>query len=185
MIKEVIIRICVVFCSTVLLFSCVKDIDFEQTKDFEITPVLESSLIFFNESANRFLDNGNEITIIQDFVVVDFFNDKFIVDNLIKAEFKFETINTINRAFELQVDLFNNNQLQHTFTVFQEASSNNSENFTSYIETFQDNTLEALKRTNVLVFTLRLLPGEQINLNIGTIELKSLAAFYFKIGDSL
>ena len=168
-----------------MVCSCVEEIDFNQTKDFQIRPVLESSLIFFDEPANSFLDNGTDITVIQDFIIIDFFNDEFIVDNLDKAEFKFETVNTINRAFELQVDLFNSNQLEHSFTIFQEASSNNSENSTSYIETFEGNTLQALKRTNVLVFTLRVLPGSPINDNtLGKINLKSLVAFYFKIGDN-
>ncbi len=186
MVKEVIVRICVIVCTTVLLCSCVEDIDFDQTKEFEITPVLESSLIFFDESANRFLDIGNEIITIQDFVIVDLFDDKFVVDNLIKAEFKFESVNTINRAFELQVDLYDATQLQHTFTVFQEASSNNNENSTTYIENFEYNTLAALKRTKVLVFTLRILSGPPINQDtLGRIQLKSLVAFYFKIGDSL
>tara|TARA_R110000868_G_scaffold403811_1_gene681440 strand:+ start:1648 stop:2211 length:564 start_codon:yes stop_codon:yes gene_type:complete len=186
MVKEIIKRICVVISYSILVFSCVEDIDFEQTKDFEATPVLESSLIFFDEPANRFLDSGNEITVIQDSVLVNFFNDKFIIDNLVKAEFQFEIINTINRAFELQVDLFDDNQLQHTFTIFQEASSNNNENFTIYIETFEDNTLQALKRTNLLVFTLRLLPGESVDQNtIGRIQLKSLAVFYFNIRDDI
>ena len=90
MVKEIIKRICVVISYSILVFSCVEDIDFEQTKDFEATPVLESSLIFFDEPANRFLDSGNEITVIQDSVLVNFFNDKFIIDNLVKAEFQFE-----------------------------------------------------------------------------------------------
>lgn len=185
MVKETIKRICLVIFSFILTYSCVEDIDFEQTKDFEITPVLESSLIFFDEPATTFLDSGNQISEVQDFVIVNFFNDKFIVDNLVKAEFKFEIINTINRAFELQVDLFDANELQHSFTIFQEASLNNNENFTSYVETFEDTTLQALKRTTVIVFTLKLLPGEPINQNtLGRIQLKSLAAFYFKIEDA-
>lgn len=184
MVKEIIKRICFVIYCSVFVFSCVEEIDFEQAKDFEATPVLESSLIFFDEPANRFLDNGNEITVIQDSVLVNFLNGKFIIDNLVKAEFQFEIINTINRAFELQVDLLDDNQLQHTFTIFQEASANNNENFTMYIETFEDKTLQALKRTTKLVFTLKLLQGEAINQNtIGRIQLKSLAVFYFNIRD--
>ena len=185
MVKGFVNKVCFLMCFTFVLCSCFEDIDFNQTKDFQASPVLESSLIFFDEPANSFLDNTTEINVIQDFLVIDFFNDEFIVDNLVKAEFEFESINTINRAFELQVDLCNGNQLQHSFIIFQEASSNNTENRTSYIENFEDNTLQALKRTNILVFTLRILPGPPINENtLGRIELKSLAAFYFKIGDN-
>lgn len=186
MVKELLKRVCFIFFYAVLICSCVEDIDFDQTKDLEITPVLESSLIFFDESANSFLDNGSAIGFIQDSVVVDFFNDEFIVDNLVKAEFEFETMNSINRDFELQVDFFDANELQHTFTVFQEASPNSNEISSSYIETFEDDTLEALKKTTLLVFTLRMLPGPAINENtLGRIQLKSLVAFYFKIENSL
>ena len=179
-------RICFLICCAVLIFSCVKDIDFDQAKDFEITPVIESSLIFFDEPADRFLDNENEITVIQDFLIVDFFNDEFIVDNLVKAEFKFETINSTNRAFELQIDLFDETELQHTFTLEQEASSNNNEIFSSYVETFEGNTLDALKRTTMLVFTLRVDASSPINdSTLGRIQLKSLATFYFEIGNSI
>ena len=186
MVKEKVKKICFTICCLIFISSCVEDIDFDQAKDFEITPVVESSLIFFDEPANTFLDNGNEITVIQDFLIIDFFNDEFMADNLVKAEFVFETINTIDRAFELQVDLFEGDQLQHTFTISQVASVNNEEVFTSHTETFENITLEALKRTNILVFTLRLLPAQPINQNtIGRIQLKSLAAFYLKIGDSI
>lgn len=178
-------NICFIICTSFFVLACTEDIDFDQARDFEINPVIESSLVFFNENANEFLINGNEISAFQDFVIVDIFNDQFIIDNLVKTEFKFETVNSINRDFELQVDfLDNNSQLQHTFTFLQEASTNNNDVFSSYTETFEDDTLEALKRTSVLIFTLRILPGQTINENsLGRIELKSLAAFYFNIRD--
>lgn len=175
-----------IFCSFIYViaftFSCVGDIDFEQANEFEALPVIESSLIFFDEQANKFLDNGSEIINIQDFVLVDFFNDEFVTDNLLKSEFKFEIINSINRDFELQIDFFDETQLQHTFTLTQGASLNNDDVFSSHTEVFEGETLEALKRTRALVFTLRLLPGSPIDENtLGRIQLKSLAVFYFKI----
>ena len=59
-----------------MLASCTKAIDFSQAEDLEITPILESSLLFFNEPVNRFLNNGNENTVIQDFVLVEVFNEE-------------------------------------------------------------------------------------------------------------
>ena len=166
-----------------MLASCTKAIDFSQVEDLEITPILESSLIFFNEPVNRFLNNGNEITLIQDFVLVEVFNEEIIVDQLIKVEFVFETKNSINRAFELQVDFFDESeQLQHTFTLQQEASINNIEIESSFIEVFENATLDALKRSSVILFTLRMLPGEQIDQNSsGRIDFKSKSVFYFNI----
>jgi len=167
--------------------SCAEPVNFNQISDFEISPVIESSLIFLDEPANRFSNNDTELTTIQDFVQVDFFNNNFIVKNLIKAEFVFETTNSISRAFQVRVDFLDDtNQIQHTFTVFTTASTNNTNVVSNYTEVFQDNALNALKNTSILVFSLNMLPGVPINQNtIGRISVKSKAVFYFNIDNTL
>jgi len=164
-------------------YSCAEEVDFTQAEDLLLSPVLESSLVFFDESANVFLDNGTEINVPSDFIIVDFFDNQFIKDNLIKAEFIFETLNTINRDFELRIDFYNAaSELHHTFTVTEDASPTNSDVVTTYTEVFEGDVLEALKNTKVLNFTLTMLSGEAINENtLGQITLKSKAVFYFNI----
>tara|TARA_R110001583_G_scaffold169740_1_gene322565 strand:- start:699 stop:1247 length:549 start_codon:yes stop_codon:yes gene_type:complete len=168
---------------SLMFFACTKDVDFNQINDLELNPVIESSLIFFDEPANRFLENQNEVLITQDFIIVDIFNDEFIVDNLVKVDLVFETENSINRRFDLQIDFFDNSgQLQHSFSITQEPLSNNN-----YTAVFEDDTLDALKNTTEIVFTLRLSPGNPpINETTpGTIKLKSKAVFYFNIIDPI
>ncbi len=170
-----------------LCVSCSKPVDFDQINDFEINPVVESSLIYFDEPATSFLDNGEQIATIQDYVQVEFFNSEFIIENLEKAEFVFEITNSINRDFRVRVDFFDDNsQMRHAFTIFVAASSNNAKVVSNYTEVFEDGTLEALKNTSVLVFTLNMLPGAAINQNtLGSISLKSKAVFYLNIDSSL
>ena len=110
-----------------------------------------------------------------------------IVENLIKAEFVFETTNSISRAFQVRVDFLDDtNQIQHTFTFFTTASTNNTNVVSNYTEVFQDNALNALKNTSILVFSLKMLPGVPINQNtIGRISVKSKAVFYFNIDNTL
>lgn len=166
-----------------MLFACTKSVDFNQINDLEITPAIESSLIFFEEPANRFLDNGNEILIIQDFIIVSLFDNDFIIDNLVKTDFVFETENTINREFDLQIDFFDNSlQSQHSFSITQGPLSN-----LNYTEVFEDDTLDALKNTATIVFTLRLSPGSPsiTQSTPGRIKLKSKAVFYFNIIDPI
>ena len=166
--------------------SCTEPIDFDQAKDLELIPIVESSLIFFDEPANRFLQNGIPITTIQDFVEVQFFNTSFIVENLVKAEFVFETSNSINRAFQVQVDFLNqSDQIQHTFSFQATASANNTTLVSSFTEVFEGNSILALKNTSKLVFTINLLPGTPINQNTtGRINVKSKAILYFKIANN-
>jgi hypothetical protein len=81
----------ILFYLCIILISCTKEVNFDQADDFQISPVIDSSLIFLNEPVIEFLDNGIEIGFIQDSVDITIFSDKFIQDNLIKAEFVFES----------------------------------------------------------------------------------------------
>ena len=187
MLKQIIKYLFLVITIHLSLFSCVKEVDFKQADDFEISPVIESSLIFFEAPANSFLLNGSELTTISDFVLADFFKNQFIVDNLIKAEFIFETTNSINRGFQVQVNFIDDvEQLLHTFTFSTLPSTDHSDLLSNHEEIFEGDTLTALKNTSKLVFTLSVLPGEPINQTTpGRIKLRSKAVFYFNIGDSI
>lgn len=178
---------CVFFVLMMIIPSCTEPVDFDQVKDYQFTPVIESSLVFFDEPAPSFLDEGDEIEVIQDFILIDFFNGDFIVDNLIRAQFNFESKNSISRQFELRIDMFDAaSQLQHTFTVIQEASPDGSEVSSSYVEVFEGESLQALKNTSIILFTLKMLPGAPIDEDtLGRIELKSKAVLYFNIEDTL
>ena len=168
--------------------SCVKDVDFDQANSFAINPVLETSIVYFNEPANTFFvnDAGEEIEEAQDATVIKVFNDDFLVDNLIKAIFTFKITNSVKRGFQTRIDFLNTEEeVQHTFTVNTMASTNNEDIITDYIEVFEGDALVALKATNKIVFTAILSPstdGSVINQNtIGRIELKSKATFFLNI----
>ncbi|GAA3636927.1 hypothetical protein [Flavivirga jejuensis] len=167
------------------LFSCTKEIDFEQADDLEISPVIETSLIFFDEPASSFWVNNTEVISIKDSIKIGFFSNKFIVDNLIKADFVFEATNSINKGFQVSVDLLNDSeQLLHTFTLLASLSTDGSDVISNHVEEFEGDTLIALTNTSKIVFTLSLIPGETINeTSLGRIKLKSKAVFYLNIDD--
>ncbi len=173
--------------SLLLLVSCTEDVDFGQANDFRITPVIEASLIFLNEPANQFIDNGIEIVALQDSVDITFFDNKFIEDNLVKASFIFETNNSIHRSFQVEVDFLDEfDQLVHGFSFRASASPNNTDVIEDHEETFEDETLVALKATRKMIFTLSVLPGIPIDENtLGTVQLISKGVFYLNIGEDI
>ncbi|WP_159019286.1 hypothetical protein [Algibacter sp. L3A6] len=183
MIKSIRFKISLLFSIGFMAISCTEAIDFDQADDIVLTPALEASLVYFDEPASRFVDNGSTILSIQDFISVAFFNDEFVVDNVEKAEFVFETQNTINRTFELQVDFLDQaGNLQHSLTVREDAAPDNTDTVTTYTEVFEGNSLSALKRTVAIVFTMRLLPGAPLDEDtVGRIQYKSYAAFYINL----
>lgn len=166
-----------------LSLSCAKDIDFDQANSFKVSPVIETSFIFIDESANQFLDNGS-IVVFEDFVLVDFFNNKFIVEDLIKAELVFEIANSIHRVFQLQIDFLDAlDQTQHSFMFEGKSSVDNGDVVSNHTETFVGRELVALKATRKMVFTLRVLPGSVFNQStLGNVRLKSKAIFSFNTG---
>ncbi|MBD0830709.1 hypothetical protein [Aestuariibaculum sediminum] len=167
----------------VLQYACTKDVDFDQINDFEINPVFETSFIYLDEPASRFLDNGQEVTFTQDFILVNFFEDEVLNDEVIRIDLNFELNNTISRNFNIQLDFVDQlGQVQHTFVINQPANSVNS-----FTETFENSTLDALKNSYQIYFTLQLPPSNNtINQNTpGRIQLQSFAKVYFQIKNTL
>lgn len=172
---------------SVLFFSCTKEVDFDQANDLVLEPVIASDLIFFNAPATKFYVNGSQQSTVKDSVVIDLFNRDFVVDHLVKAEFVFETTNSINKAFSVQIGFFDaNNQEQHSFTISSPASPTNTDIVTTHTEVFENSTLQALKASNNVVLTLQALSGgDPLNDNTpGSIQLKSKGIFYLNIQES-
>lgn len=170
-----------------LLVSCVKDVDFDQTEDIILTPVLTSSVVFTEVEASRFSENGMEVQTVRDSIAnIEIFSDEFVNDNLVRVELVFEAINSINRTFNLQIDFLNEaDELQHTFSFDALPSGSGNDIVTEFTEVFEDESLEALKISRKMVITLTLYPstdGSVLNENSqGRIELQSKGIFYFNI----
>lgn len=178
--------LCIISCFT----ACVKDVDFEQAENISISPALEVSIIHFEEHVGAFLnDAGVELITVRDSIDIEIFNDPFVVDNLVKADFLFETTNTINRAYKAEIDFYNDlYELQHNFNFGVGASNNNQDIVVEYVEVFEGQDLEALKTTTNLVLTLTLQPSSDGSIlgegSPGHLKLRSKASFYFDINTS-
>ena len=169
-----------------VITSCVKDVDFEQAEDLSISPIVESSLIFFNFPASEFSEpTGTAIVTVSDDLELDVFNEEFIRDNLIRAEFFFEVTNSIDRNFRADVILYDeNNQVVHTFNI-DTTPNGNTEVVTTHTEVFEDTSLEQLKNTVRLELILNMFPsptGIPLDQNSqGTIKMRSKATLFFQI----
>ena len=187
MLKRKAIRALQVIIVMATINSCVKGVDFDQADNFSITPVIESSIVYIEVIAPRFSENGIEIEFVRDSIAnIEIFEDEFIKDNLVKAELVFEAINTINRTFNLQIDLLNSSdELQHTLAFDSMASIAGNEVVTNYVEVFENEDLDGLKLMTKMVLTLTVNPstdGSMLNEDsTGKVSLKSKGVFYFDI----
>lgn len=178
MFKHLIMGIAVLLCC-----GCTNPVDFSQSDDVRLEPVLESSLVFFKASASNFFTDGMLQNRVQDFVNIDLFGNSFAKDNLEKLEFVFEVKNSINRPYQLQLDFLNENgQSLESLIVDVAASPTNNIIETRHTEVFEGESLENIKQLRILVFTLIMQPGVPIDANaLGEINLKSKAVMYLKI----
>ncbi|WP_430412009.1 hypothetical protein [Kordia sp.] len=170
----------------VLITSCVKDVDFEQAEDLSISPVIESSLVFFDFPASEFQEpTGTALVVEQDALELNFFNEEFIRDNLVRAEFFFDISNTINRAFRLDVVMYGENgSVTYAFDISIGAGGTN-EVVEIHTEIFEDATLDQLKNTTSMQFVLTMFPsitGEPLDdTSTGNIKMRSKATLFFEI----
>lgn len=172
-----------------ICFSCVKDTDFDQDTSLIITPIMEVNLVGAQETASSFVASSDtELPSISDEVVFDVFNSGFAVDNLIKAELVFGITNSINKAFQIKIDFYDNtDMLQHTFTIDIENSPTNTPLFTEHTEVFENMNLLALKSTRKLNITISLISNSTTSIltpdSEGNILLVSKGIFYLNISE--
>lgn len=81
---------------TLTFFSCVKDIDVEQTDDVAPSPVVEANFIFFTLAIDDFRESTTPLAPLQaiDTTEVRFLNDDFGKDNIVQVDYFFRVNNT-------------------------------------------------------------------------------------------
>jgi hypothetical protein len=163
-------------------FSCASDLDFDQVNDVKLEPVYVTNLAYFDVPANDFVTGGTEQTLTFDQQTVDLFNDKFFKDNLVKTEFFFEFNNTINRAYAIDIILFNANDAPLYTMHFDVPAYTGTENLVTKTEVFEGAKLDLLKSTVKMAFVLRLLPGPALSeSSLGSIKLRSGLTAYLVV----
>ena len=173
--------------ATLLLVSCVKDVDFDQADDLVLTPVAAASIVYSDVEASRFSINGFEIETVTDTIAdIEIFTDDFVLDHLVKAESIFESTNTINRTFGMHITFLNEaNEPVHSFSFDAAPSPTGEEVVSTHTEVFEDASLEALKMTRNIAVRFQLYPstdGSTLDENsTGNISLKSVGTFYLNI----
>lgn len=171
-------RISIILFSAALLLSCSSDLDFDQVNDFTLEPVFVANLAYFNVTADQIGDDGGQIP--PDVEEFDVFRNKFFNDNLVKAELNFEIENTINRAFEIDLQLLDaENKTLETIKLNVPKYTGDSNIIKYPAEVFEGERLEVLKKTVKIGFIVNTTAESEVI--SGNLKLKSGAIVYMKI----
>lgn len=164
-----------------LFFSCIKDTDFDQSNDINISPVFELDLIHFNLDASDFFDTINNIPLftIRDTTQIKFLDDSFSRENLKRAVFEFNFTNSIPKEFRVNFQFLRSRQrvTYETETVITAGTVQNP-NAYQFIEDVEGAKIDSLTRADRVVVTVTIPPSnDSIQ---GVLNLKSKTTYYFE-----
>ena len=195
--------ICIVF---LLGISCVKEMDFDQAKDFEATPALEASLIYFDfpavETGRRIMNvidlptdtpldvlddpqYADELETVEftDTTYVGVFSESFFSDHLIEANVFYYFTNTTILDYRAEVYFLTEDD-QVVYEVFFDIWAGSLENPTevSFIENFTNEELTSVLNTTKIAINLEIQNSPELaNNSEGSLNFNSSGTFYFLV----
>ncbi|WP_339701684.1 hypothetical protein [uncultured Marixanthomonas sp.] len=166
----------------IILSSCVRDTDFDQTEDISLSPVVELNLIYFNLKASDFFDSVTSTPrlIVRDTTELPFLDDNFVQEDLVKADFLFEFTNSIPRRFDVDFQFLDDSNVEtySTGTGVAQGSSQNIQT-TEFTQTVEGNDLIQLTKASKVVVTVTI-PSSNENLE-GELNLKSKTTYFLEL----
>ena len=170
--------------SCILLFSCVRDTNFDQAEEVILTPIVELNLIHFDLEAGEFFDDVNNLprlTLI-DTTEIRFLDDTETQESLLRAEFQFLFTNGIERNFTVDF-IFIDEQGTPTYTtsVLVESGGLNQAIETEFIEIIEGPQIGELTQANRVVVIVTI-PSADATLE-GNLNLKSKTTYFLEIKD--
>lgn len=177
---------CLLAFLSLILGSCVDNIDFSQAEDASITPVVAVSLVNANITQNDLVVGGSEVGTITQTSVVSILDNGIARNDLDRAVFRFEVNNQFNRDFRINFIFLDNNDVSTNNDITLNIDANNT-SFVQENEIIVANNPEFLNTRKIQV-ELALLPssdGSSIDINVPTsFDFKSAGTFYFSFNNS-
>tara|TARA_R100000935_G_scaffold51092_1_gene77365 strand:+ start:475 stop:1026 length:552 start_codon:yes stop_codon:yes gene_type:complete len=166
----------------IVMISCIKDVDLDQSEEIALTPDLQVSLLIFDVTADDFTnpDTGEFQAIIGDTVRLEFLDDSYIQNDLNTVEFSFKYTNSFSQAFRNKISfLSEDNSLQHVvnFDILPGKKDNVVE--TNWIEFIENENIDVIKNSIKMVVEIQVLPNQDPFDGELKFESKGLFSFEF------
>lgn len=162
--------------------SCSSDLDFSQTKNLKLSPVVVANMVYFDIPANEFVTNGIETPQYIDQSTVDIFKNSLFVNDLNKIDMDFEITNTISRSFTMQVKFYDSSSNLLDTILISVPAYLGFPNKITQTELFQTTRLNILKNTTKMQISLKMNAGTTLTeTSSGSIKLRSALTAYFVI----
>ncbi|GHC49212.1 hypothetical protein [Ulvibacter litoralis] len=162
--------------------SCIKDTDFDQVDNVDLTPTIDLDLIYFNLSASDFYDPATSTSVltVSDTTELRFLNDIEVQRNLKRAEFYFKFTNSIEREFQADFQ-FLTPQNDTTYTAQTVVAQGTVSNpiITEFIENVEGADIVDLTQASKVIVSVTI-PSSNANLE-GALNLQSKVTYYVEL----
>ncbi len=146
-----------------LLASCVKNLDFDQANDLDLTPTFVVSLVNAELQQTFFVSpNGNETYQFKDESTINFFNND---SHVTKIDLNFEFTNPFNRQFLIDFNFLNNTTVTHSISQISVPANATAFKFTEEIPLTANSPIYNSNKVEVTVTLLPSSDGSIIDIN--------------------
>lgn len=166
---------------SVVMLSCVKGVDLDQTEEISLTPDLQVSLLVFDVTSVDFkdIDTGEFTAIIRDTVRLEFLDDSYIQDDLSTVEFSFRYTNSFPQSFRNKISfLSENDRVQHSLQFDIAQGDSESPVITEWVEFIENERINVIKNSIKMVVEIEVVPNS--NNFEGELKFESKGLFSFE-----
>ncbi|NJW53936.1 hypothetical protein HC175_13520 [Salinimicrobium sp. CDJ15-91] len=160
-----------------LATSCVKDVDLDQVEEIIIPPEAAIDLVYFTLKSEDFTGAGKNALRAADVTRLDFLDDDYIQNNLVRADFNFRFTNTFHREFVAVIRfLSEGNAVQHELLIPIPAGTDASAAIVDYTEIINEDQIGKVRRSIKLSIEITTHNGPFVD---GELSLESRGFYYF------
>lgn len=163
----------------ILLFSsCVRDVDLDQYEEIVLPPQAALDLIFFNLSSEDFTGAQNDRLRATDVTRLDFLDDDYIQNNLLRADFNFRFTNSFQREFVAVIRLLSEgNVVQHEILIPIPAGTADAPAKVDYTDIINEDQINRVRRSIKVSVEITTHSGPFVD---GELKLESRGFYYFE-----
>lgn len=163
-----------------LFTSCVKDVDLEQAGEIAIPPTAAVDLVYFTLDRDKFLPrNSTGPKKTADEVRLEFLDDEYIQNDLVRADLNFRYTNTFANPVKSELVFLSENNREQYRIVFTIPGGNTAiPGVVNYTEIIEGAHLESFKEAIKLRIELEMFSGSVSE--EGKLQLKSKAFLKFE-----
>ena len=169
-----------IFVLLALFISCSSDLDFEQTQDLKLSPIMTGNFASFDIKATQFVSSGVEQTSVSQELSFDIVKQESSTKYLNRADFYLEFTNTINRAYIISVNFLDKSNVKVYSFLMAVPAYSSSPIVVKRDEIFENTKLDLFRKANKVSFEVNMLPGIKLtNSSLGSLKMRSSATVYF------